>query len=136
MSVLVTREENYRDDWTGKGTYTKSKTIWNHPQKKPPEFNATHFDYKINVNGYDMNDFESFKNDITQQYGLVSVEEVVWIKPWRGNSARPLLLGFHKDPTESMNSVRSANGITSTYSIVLPLPFTWVWGTVALETLL
>ena len=48
----------------------------------------------VYIYGYNMVDFESFKEGLTKQYGLSSVIEATWIKSKRANSAKPLLLTF------------------------------------------
>ena len=42
------------------------------------------------IYGYNMVDFEEFKAGLAEQYGLSSVVEATWIKPRRGNNAKPV----------------------------------------------
>ena len=49
----------------------------------------------VYIQGYDMNDFDIYKNGLIAQYGLANVEEAIWIKS-RTNTFRPLLLSFRK----------------------------------------
>ena len=46
------------------------------------------------IYGYNMVDFEAFKAGLAEQYGLSSVVEAAWIKPRRGNNAKPVWLTF------------------------------------------
>ena len=63
----------------------------------------------VYVYGYDISSFEVFKTGLMNEHNLINVEEAIWIKPQRGNNAKPLILSFRRDlpafidvPGESM----------------------------------
>ena len=55
------------------------------------------------IYGYNMVDFEGFKAELAEQYGLSNVVEATWITPRRGNNAKPLLLTFPDELPQYLN---------------------------------
>ena len=46
----------------------------------------------IYVYGYNMSSLEVFKTGLMNEHNLINVEEAIWMKPQRGNNAKPLIL--------------------------------------------
>ena len=51
----------------------------------------------IYIYGYDISSFEDFKTGLMNEHNLINVEEAIWMKPQRGNNAKPLILSFRRD---------------------------------------
>ena len=71
--------------------------IHNHPVKTTINNTSDIQKGLIYVYGYDMSSFEDFKTGLINQNNLINVEEAIWMKPKRGNNAKPLILSFRRD---------------------------------------